>query len=343
MGPVQVRASWYFDDPRKPMAKASDKDALIEWVNGTNASRVVVGYQDAMLATAFPGQYAARMIAAAANDWSLEQLQVDERFYGLVMVSTALPEEAAAEIRRVGANERMVGVALGANALGRPFGDPLYHPIYAAASELGLPLVLQVGSDAASSLESPPLAGGLPSTFSEYHSLGAQSHMSHVASLICQSVFDQFPKLKVLLVGGGLTWVPSFLWRLDYWYKMAPNDAPWIKALPSTYFERHCRMTTFSLENAVATDRLLRALDTIPDIENCLLYASGYPSADAVGAAEAVERLPETWRPKVLHENAARFFRWPDHPGVSDAERSLAAANLLDLPAEAATRASSHL
>ena len=52
-----------------------------------------------------------------------------------------------AEIRRAGAHERMVGIALGANGLGLPFGHPAYHPIYEAASEMKLPILIQVGLD----------------------------------------------------------------------------------------------------------------------------------------------------------------------------------------------------
>jgi hypothetical protein len=40
-----------------------------------------------------------------------------------------------------------VAVLLAANQLGRPFGDPLYHPIYEAAVEMGLVIALHPGID----------------------------------------------------------------------------------------------------------------------------------------------------------------------------------------------------
>ena len=44
-----------------------------------------------------------------------------------------MPDEAAAEVRRVGQNDRMVGIAMGNNTQAKPFGHPAYHPIYKAA------------------------------------------------------------------------------------------------------------------------------------------------------------------------------------------------------------------
>jgi hypothetical protein len=264
------------------------------------------------LATAFPAQYAARNVVRAANDWTIEQwLGRDTRLFGLILVSASLPEEAAAEIRRVGVNDRMVGVALGANALCRPFGDPLYHPIYRAAAELSLPIVIQVRSDEASGLNSAPVAGGLPATFAECHALGAQSHMTHAASLILQNVFELFPDLQFLLVGGGAMWIPAFLWRLDFWYKMIPADSPWIRRLPSEYFMKHFRVATYGIESPAEPERLGRALATLPGLESMLMYASGYPSADSEEPAAIAARLPNAWHEDAFGKNAAGFYRWP--------------------------------
>ena len=89
----------------------------------------------------------------------------DERLYGLILVSGAMADVAAEEIRRLGRNERMVGVAMGANVLNLTFGHPAYHPIYRAAADQGLPVVIQVGSDLPASLLTPPVAGGHASTY----------------------------------------------------------------------------------------------------------------------------------------------------------------------------------
>jgi predicted TIM-barrel fold metal-dependent hydrolase len=282
----------------------------------------VLGYDDALLTTAFTNLHAARAMVRAANDWTAQEwLARDPRLHGLIMVQSSVPEEAAAEIRRVGEDERMVGVALGANGLSTPFGHLVYHPIYAAACELDLPLVLQVG-DSATTATSPPVAGGLPSTYGEYRALGMHAHMSHVATMIIQGVFERFPTLRLVLVGGGASWLPGYLWRLNYWHKAAQQSAPWLTRLPSDYFRDHIWVTTYQLEVSPAPERLATVLGTLPWIDRNLLYASGYPNRDAAEPSEVAARLPEAWHAGVFAGNAEACFRWPTRAGAATAARS---------------------
>ena len=251
----------------------------------------------------------------AGNEWTADHwLAADERLHALILVATALPEHAAAEIRRAGQDPRMVGVSLGANGLGRPFGHPVYHPIYEAAVELDLPVVIQVGSDAATDQLTKPVAGGLPSTHAEYTALGSHALATHVASLIGQGVFDLFPTLRVLLVAGGLTWIPGYLWRFDYWHHMNGRETPWLSQLPSEYFLEHVSVTTYDAERTPTPEQLAQALGALPGLERSLVYASGYPSATAARPADAAARLPAGWHDALFRENAQRLFRWPGDP-----------------------------
>lgn len=321
-GPLPLRANWLYRHPgqakQAPPAHIGGRpgatlEALQEQLLGKgDRARVVLGYDDALLTTAEPMHYGGRAFVRAANEWTVDQwLERDPRLFGLILIPTALPDEAAAEIRHFGRHERMVGVALGMNALMVPFGNPAYHPIYRAAEEMDLPVVLQVGSDA-SVLHSSPLGGGPPASFGEYHALGAHSHMTHVASMIMESVFDLFPRLRVLLVGGGLTWLPAYLWRLDYWFKMEQAEVPWVRRLPSEYFAEHFRVTTYSLETFEKPERLAQALTAMPELGSLLLYASGYPNSDAEEPESVAARLPDDWHAGVFGGNADSFFRWPD-------------------------------
>ena len=54
-------------------------------------------------------------------------------------------DEAVAEIHRLGDHPQMVGVLFASNPLRRPLGDPIYHPIYAAAAEYGLAITSHIG------------------------------------------------------------------------------------------------------------------------------------------------------------------------------------------------------
>lgn len=321
-GPLNFSCAWLYQHPTSSKARSTYENGAIpgtdpfalqrDLLELRSRSAVVLGYEDALRAMAFPHHYIAREVARAANDWTVnEWLARDERLFGLVLIATSLPEDAAAEIRRAGQHDRMVGVALGANALGRPFGHPIYHPIYRAAAELELPLVLQVGSDMAGDLITPPVAGGLPATFAEFNSFGAQPLMGHVASLIVQGVFDLFPGLRVLLVGGGASWIPSFLWKFNYWKKSREMEAPWMKRAPSEYFPDHFRIGTHSLETMPSPKALEKALTTIPEIQSLLTYTSGYPSWEWTDAPQVAERLPVSWSSRVLRDNALALYRFP--------------------------------
>ena len=302
----------------------SDYDLFARQVlDGGRRDRVVLGFDEGLLSTAVPLHYLARAVVSAANDWTVDQwLNRDGRLYGMVLVTTAMPEEAAGEIKRIGRNERMVAIALGTNGLSKPFGHPAYHEIYAAAADLDLPLVIQVGCDAASDLIVAPVAGGPPTTFAEYDALCAQPLAAHISSMIVQGVFEMFPNLRVLLVGGGVTWVPSFLWRLDYQYKTTKTEAPWLRQLPSEYFSQHAKLTTHSLERPRQQERLLDVLNAIPHVGASLLYASCYPNWDFEEPDEAASRVPVQWQDQVFRENAAKFFRWPDRPRVDPSVRA---------------------
>jgi uncharacterized protein len=292
----------------------SDPGLLLEQLGGgEERARIVLGYHDGLLATAFPQPNLARELVRAANDWTVDQwLDHDERLFGQILIHSALPEDAAAEIRRVGADERMVAVALGTNGLGRHFGHPAYRPIHDAAAELRLPLVLQVGSDATTDQVTVPTAVGLPATYAEYDVHSGQAMMAHVASLITEGVFERHPDLRVLLVGGGAAWVPWFQWNLDYLFRMVRRfETPWLRKAPSEYFTDHIRLGTYSLEAPIGSGRLAQLLGTVPGAESLLLYTSGYPLRDWETPATVAGRLPADWHQNVFHDNAAALFRWP--------------------------------
>lgn len=299
------------------LVPGSDYAAFERDVLGQDAiERVVLGYDLGLPSTSFVHRHFARAVVRAANDWTAgEWLERDDRLYGMVLVSTAVPDEAAAEIRRAGANERMVAVALGCNGLGRPFGELAYLPIFEAAVELGLPVVIQVGSDNAADQATPPVASGFPSTYAELRAHAPQTQWAHASSLITEGVFNRFPTLKVLLVGGGAAWIAPWIWKMNYWYKMTAAAYPWMDRLPSEYLADHVRVSTLSLEKPAQPERLVQALSVIDGMDRILVYTSGYPDEDWETSRQIADRLPLEWRDRVLRGNAADFFRWPERPG----------------------------
>jgi len=331
-GPVNVRGGRLFTDPRGQKQAAVSSAVFADAKGGVPGSsfetfqadvldarpdleRVVIGYEQSLSSTVYPHPWITREVVRAANDWTAEEwLARDDRVYGMILVSTLLPDDAAAEIRRAGQNERFVAIALGCNGLARPFGDPAYRAIHEAAAELDLPFVVQIGSDAATGQAGSPVGGGAPVTYAEFRALGAHSHMSHATSFVLQGAFARHPNLKLLLVGGGAVWVPQYVWRLDYGYKGRRHMVPWLKRLPSEYFLDHVRVSTHSLERPRQPERLARALGVMPGIEHVLTYTGCWPSPDSETPEAIGARLPKEWHDAVFGDNARDFFRWPDRP-----------------------------
>jgi predicted TIM-barrel fold metal-dependent hydrolase len=323
-GPADPRSQWLLRNPFGDLLPGAEVVAgftvadAARVIDDANVANVVLGYHEGLLATAFPIPEIARTVVSAANDWTLDRwLSADSRLRALMLISTGVPTDAAGEIRRCGHDARFVGVALGANALGRPFGHRIYEPIYSAAAEFNLPLVLQTGTEAMSDSSTGALAGGRAATYAEFHAQGAGAYLAHVTSMIINGVFERYPNLRLLLVGGGVAWIPSYLWRLDYLTRLAPGDARWLRRPPSEYFVEHVRVSTYSLEDP-PDSRLLRLLETIPQAESMLLYASGYPRWDAATASDISHRLPGQWHDRVFGQNAREFFRWGNTPNVDN-------------------------
>jgi len=302
------KASWD-ERPAGSTYESLEGDVLARGVR----SRVVIGYEEGLMGTAFPNYFVSRAVASAANDWTVEEwLNRDDRLYGLVLTAPSLPEDAAAEIRRVGGHPRMVGVEFGSSFSGNALGHPMYHSIYEAAEELGLPLVLNVAAEGSAAVITPPVAGGVPMTYSEYRILSMQPMMTHVASMLVQGIFELFPNLNVILTGGGITWLPGLLWRLDANYKQDQAAAPWLKLLPSEYFAKHVFLTTYGLEKVPSPEALERFLAVSPGLSKRLLYASGWPAAEREEPDVMLARLPAEVRDDVAYRNAQGVYRWPD-------------------------------
>jgi uncharacterized protein len=293
-------------------------DALREEIlDGSEADRVVLGYDEEGLAAAgYPNGFLSLEICRALNDWTLnEWVARDDRLYALAIVPTNYPDGAAEEIRRVGQNERIVGILLGPNVMGVPYGMNVYDPIYQAATDLELPIVLHAKADNVSTLSTPQTAGGQVITYAEYDMLAYQGIATHLISMIGQGVFDMFPSLQVLIAGASSGWIPSVLWRSDWAYGYAANEAPWLTKLPSEYFRDHFKVTTFGLELPSQPENLVTLLTSMRWFGQTLTYASGYPSARGCEPVDQLlARLPEEWRAGILDDHAREVYRWPDRP-----------------------------
>jgi predicted TIM-barrel fold metal-dependent hydrolase len=262
-------------------------------------------------------QYFSRALCRAVNDMTIEHwLARDERLFATIVVPLAEPEEAVKEIHRVAGHEQMVGVLLTGNVMARPLGDPLHHPIFAAAVEHGLPIVSHISAVGRPS-QSAVAAGGRLNfmTFLLGASQGAQHYIS---SLIVHGVFEQFPSLQVLFSEFGIAWLPYAMTNLDERWGLLRAESPWVKRPPSEYVREHVRLSTQPIDECFDDKTALwRLLGTVEGVEEMLCFSSDYPHATSDDARYISRRVPEAWREKVLHENACRLFGLPVHAAVA--------------------------
>jgi predicted TIM-barrel fold metal-dependent hydrolase len=258
-----------------------------------------------------PNPYLAPEIARAANTWFLERYVDDQppSVYGAATVAAQVPNAAAQEIARVAADRRIAAVLLGSASLGRPFGHPAYLPILDAAVEHGLPIVIHADGDAVLESIARPSAAGRPSTYAELRILGAQSLMTHLASLIANGAFERHPGLKVLLHGGSIAWLAPLLWRLDANYKGLRREVPWLTCLPSEYAREHIGVSTYPLDTVDEPDKLAAMIALHGDFREMLCFASGAGRADASDAELVARCCPKDWTANVMRENAAAMLR----------------------------------
>jgi uncharacterized protein len=289
-------------------------------LNDDAIDAVILASTQGMLAPAHPNVHLALEVTRAVNRWTLERwLSKDSRVFGLVTVPNHLPERAAEEIRSVGKHPQMAGALICANGIGKPFGHQLYEPIFAAACEMGLPIVLHVGGDATPDTLTESSAGGQAATYTEYHIFALHSVMTHVVSMISQGVLERFPALKVVAAGTGVLGLPSLMWRLDGNYRALRREVPWLRHVPSEYFRRQVRMLTYPMDTGPSTKALIAAQEAFDGLGEQLCFASGTPQWDSAEHHGVMQRVPSSWHAAVSRDNSLRTFRLP---GRATADKS---------------------
>jgi predicted TIM-barrel fold metal-dependent hydrolase len=247
--------------------------------------------------------------AKAYNDWCSSHL---ESGAGRLFGAGALPpmhDEAdvpavAEELRRVASLPGMVSVFMRPNPAvdWRPFDDPVYDPIWAAAQDTGLPIAFHPflapdlpGACAGMKLARPRGGDGRYVSLAEMDRLQADSETSFlpniyftqaianpadVMSSICYitagGVCERFPGAKFIFLEANGGWLVPWLERLDHHARKFSWDVPWLKMLPSEYFRRQCWISfdpDESMLEVTARSPLCGA--------DRIIWASDYPHPDA--------------------------------------------------------------
>ena len=240
----------------------------------------------------------AAAVARGVNDWiAREWLDREARLRASIVIPTQNVEFAVDEIERVAQDRRFVQIQVLAMQE-TPLGRRHWWPIYAAAERHGLPIGIHPGSSYRQSMTSL----GWPSYYIEDYTAYAQAFQSQLGSLVCEGVFAKFPGLKVVLLESGVTWLPSFLWRLSKFWRGVRAEVPWVDRSPADIVRDHVRLTIAPFDAPPDPDVVERMVDQLRS-DDILLYASDFPHWQFDGEDAIPAGLPEALRRKILVDN----------------------------------------
>jgi predicted TIM-barrel fold metal-dependent hydrolase len=255
--------------------------------------------------------YFAREVARAYNEHLRDYwLDFDPRFRGSIAPALQVPEWGAQEIYRWADEPRMVQTLACTNPHAHPFGHPIYDCVHRACAETGRPFAIHSLGDGAAGAIPYHLASGQPSMYYEFHVGGAQGMMTHLVSFIVHGVFDRYPDLKLILIKGGVTWAAPFIIRMDEDFKALRREMPWCKKLPSEYVRDNVLITTQPIHVRDHDDPMFASM-AAAGMEDVLAFSSDYPHWDTDVPTQISNLLPDSWRDKVMRENAARAYHVP--------------------------------
>lgn len=248
-------------------------------------------------------------LVKAWNDWHIDVWAgtYPERMIGLQLPWLPDPDLAAKEIR--------ANAARGFKAVIFPefptrLRLPSIHsghwdPFFAACEETGTVVCLHTGGSSWSPVPSPD------TPIEAITTLMPTSAMFACADWLWSGLPLRFPNLRILIVEGGVAWLPMLAARADYALDHpVAGEAQWDGGLkPSEVLRRNFYFGTLN-DQALSGVRLAVGLDHV-------LQESGYPHSDSTwpdtqqAVAQNLGTLPPADIARVAYGNAARLFGHP--------------------------------
>ena len=245
-------------------------------------------------------------VLGAYNRWLTERvLAVSPRLLGWIMLPFGAPRTALDMVEAYAGRPGIAGFQVTA-LREKPVHDNAYMPVYAAIQEAGLPIAFHGGTD----WEDP-----LFRTVGKFMAVKALSqqwyNIVHCTNWVVNGMPERFPKMPVIWMDSGISWVPWLMMRIDNEYRMRSSECPSLTRLPSEYM-REMYYTSNPVEMPDREDALAAAYRAI-DAPNSLIYASNYPASDMdlPGAVAGLAILGEADKRRILGETARRLFRLP--------------------------------
>jgi len=157
-----------------------------------------------------------------------------DRFAGFASLTLQAPDLAVQELDTAVKKQGLKGAAIGGVVNGVEFSDPKFHPVWAKAEELGVPLFIHPQGV-------PELNKRLSGNGWLGNTIGNPLETSIALShLIFEGTFDRFPGLKVIAAHGG-GFLPSYADRSDHACLVGPkgcNPDVKLKKEPTEYLKQ---------------------------------------------------------------------------------------------------------
>jgi len=245
--------------------------------------------------------------ARRTNDYLAENVVKNpQRLKGFATLPLQDPEAAAQELTRCVRTLGFCGALVNgfsqiSEADSAVFYDlPQYLPFWATVQELDVPFYLHPRNPLASrqqSYEGYPWLAGSPWGFAVETSI-------HALRLMASGLFDEYPKLKVILghLGEGL---PFGIWRVDHRISRG-SGTPRAKLPMSHYLRENFYITTSGNFRTQALTNVILEVGA-----DRILYSVDYPYEDVVEAREWLDQasISESDRIKIACTNAQKLFR----------------------------------
>ena len=207
------------------------------------------------------------------NDWLLTEFcaAAPDRLVGVALLPLCDPTACGAEVARAaGLGARAVSFPHAPTQLGLPaLGDQVWAPVFSACEDAGLPVFVHVGSSGG-----PPSIRGVtaPGTLL---TLTALDVVAAMVDLLFSYVLIRHPRLRVVLLEGGVGWLPFVSERVAFFRGKRPEVwTPPGEARPPLQQLREQVAASF-IDDPIG----IRLLDDI-GVER-VLWQCDYPHADS--------------------------------------------------------------
>jgi uncharacterized protein len=253
----------------------------------------------------------AAALAQAYNRWLVERWLEGPAdgppIYGAVLAAPHDPVAAAREVERHAAHRRVVAVVAPSAGVATLWGDRRYDPIYAAAEAAGRPVLLH-GVERLMAPSTTNQSSYYASEFDQEvmgHSLIAMANLTH---LVGTGVLARFPKLRVVFLGSGISWLPHMMLRLDKEYSENRRDVPFYRDRISLTVRERVWVGTHPIEGTGDPRDLHDLVRVSCGIER-VVYGSHWPHGNADSPERVAGAFPdEESRRRVLGGNADELF-----------------------------------